>query len=267
MAAPLTPGAVAYDPKVVTIWDGFRSWLRAHGFPFDYVMYSHCERQVTELLAGRVDIAWNSPLALVRARRLASANGQQVRAVAMCDTDRDLRSVIVVRTDSPVTAPVDLAGHVIGTGAVDSPRATLLPLDHLRSTGLRIDRCRVEHFDIGTGLHGDHIGGERAAVEALRTQACSTASGRSTTFPGSRNSMPRVSSVQLSTASLMVPPMFSSPIRCCTWISRCRCSCWKTASSGASDDLSSASYERWASMASSTGRARFAAATAGGTGI
>jgi hypothetical protein len=54
----------------------------------------------------------------------------------------------------------------------------------------RIDRCRVEHFDIDTGLHGDHIGGVRAAVEALRTQACSTASGRSTTFPGSRSSMP-----------------------------------------------------------------------------
>ncbi len=33
-------GAVAYDPKVVTIWDGFRTWLRAAGLDFDYVLYS-----------------------------------------------------------------------------------------------------------------------------------------------------------------------------------------------------------------------------------
>ena len=64
-------GAVAYDPKVVTIWDGFRSWLRASGLDFDYVLYSNYERQVTDLVDGRVDVAWNSPLAWVRARRLA----------------------------------------------------------------------------------------------------------------------------------------------------------------------------------------------------
>ena len=26
-------GAVAYDPKVVTIWDGFRVWLAEHDLP------------------------------------------------------------------------------------------------------------------------------------------------------------------------------------------------------------------------------------------
>ena len=33
----LVMGAVAYDPKVVTIWDGFRAWLRGRGLDFDYV--------------------------------------------------------------------------------------------------------------------------------------------------------------------------------------------------------------------------------------
>ena len=61
-------GAVAYDPKVVTIWDGFRDWFRAQGLPFDYVLYSNYERQVEDLLAGRLHVAWNSPLAWVRAR-------------------------------------------------------------------------------------------------------------------------------------------------------------------------------------------------------
>ena len=30
-------GAVAYDAKVVTIWDGFRAWFAERGLPFDYV--------------------------------------------------------------------------------------------------------------------------------------------------------------------------------------------------------------------------------------
>ena len=58
-------GAVAYDPKVVTIWDGFRRWFARRDFDFDYVLYSNYERQVEDLLAGRIDVAWNSPLAWV----------------------------------------------------------------------------------------------------------------------------------------------------------------------------------------------------------
>ena len=95
-------GAVAYDPKVVTIWDGFRSWLRgAADFDFDYVLYSNYERQVEDLVDGRIDVAWNSPLAWVRARRLAAARGVPLTPVTMRDTDCDLRSVVVVRADSP----------------------------------------------------------------------------------------------------------------------------------------------------------------------
>ena len=75
-------GAVAYDPKVVAIWTGFRDWFVEHGFPFDYVLYSHYERQVDELVAGRIQVAWNSPLAWVRARRVAQAGGHKVTAPA-----------------------------------------------------------------------------------------------------------------------------------------------------------------------------------------
>ena len=38
---PFTLGAVAYDPKVVTIWEGFRAWFATRGFAFDYVLYSN----------------------------------------------------------------------------------------------------------------------------------------------------------------------------------------------------------------------------------
>src|SRR5712664_1429949 len=161
-------GAVAYDPKVVAIWTGFRDWFVAQGFPFDYVLYSHYERQVDALVAGHIQVAWNSPLAWVRARRLAQADGRAVTALAMRDTDRDLTSVIVVRLDSALRALADLRGKTVGVGAVDSPQATLLPLAHLRSAGLEPGRdVVVRRFDVGVGLHGDHVGGEREAARAL----------------------------------------------------------------------------------------------------
>ena len=161
-------GAVAYDQKVVTIWDGFRAWLRSSGLDFDYVLYSNYERQVRDLVDGRIDVAWNSPLAWVRARRLAAARGVTLTPVTMRDTDCDLRSVIVVRADSPVTSVADLAGRVVATGAVDSPQATLLPLSLLRSAGLVPGAdVAVRRFDVGVGLHGDHVGGERDAARAL----------------------------------------------------------------------------------------------------
>ncbi|HEY2330438.1 MAG TPA: PhnD/SsuA/transferrin family substrate-binding protein, partial [Acidimicrobiales bacterium] len=118
MTPPFLLGAVAYDPKVVTIWDGFRRWFETQDLAFDYVLYSNYERQVDDLLAGRVDVAWNSPLAWVRSRRLGEAAGTPVRAVAMRDTDRDLTSVVVVRADSPVQSVTDLAGRTVGTGSI-----------------------------------------------------------------------------------------------------------------------------------------------------
>jgi phosphonate transport system substrate-binding protein len=130
-------GAVAYDPKVVTIWDGFRVWLRAHRLEFDFVLYSNYERQVEDLVAGRIDVAWNSPLAWVRARRLAAAAGAALTPVTRRDTDCDLSSLVVVRADSPVQSLAGLRGRVVATGAVDSPQATLLPLSLLRAAGLR----------------------------------------------------------------------------------------------------------------------------------
>ena len=162
-------GAVAYDPKVVTIWDGFRAWLRGPGgLDFDYLLYSNYERQVSDLVEGRIDVAWNSPLAWVRARRLAAARGAALTPVTMRDTDCDLRSVVVVRADSPVTSLGDLAGRLVATGTVDSPQATLLPLSLLRSAGLTPGAdVTVRRFDVGVGLHGDHVGGERDAARAL----------------------------------------------------------------------------------------------------
>jgi ABC-type phosphate/phosphonate transport system substrate-binding protein len=159
-------GAVAYDPKVVTIWEGFRAWLGERGLEFDYLLFSNYEAQVEAHLAGWIDVAWNSPLAWVRTRRLAGDGA--ARAIAMRDSDRDLTSVVVVRSGGGIEAVSDLRGRTVAVGAVDSPQATLLPLSHLRAEGLvSEDDLEVRHFDVLGGKHGDHIGGERDAARAL----------------------------------------------------------------------------------------------------
>lgn len=164
MSPVLVMGAVCYDPKVVTIWTGFRRWLTDNGLPFDYVLYSNYERQVEDLVSGRIDAAWNSPLAWVRAHRYGSAQGREVRPLVMRDSDRDLVSLIVVRADSSVEKLADLTGATVATGAADSPQATLIPLACLAELGVDVT---VRRFDVGVGLHGDHIGGERDAARAL----------------------------------------------------------------------------------------------------
>ena len=165
---PFLVGAVAYDAKVVTIWEGFKEYFRERDFPFDFVLFSNYETQVESHLAGRLHAAWNSPLAWIEARRLAERRGRQARAGVMRDTDQDLTSVIIVRSDSGINTVADLKGKTVATGALDSPQATLIPLMHLHSQGLEPGRdFEVRRFDIMVGKHGDHVGGERDAVEAL----------------------------------------------------------------------------------------------------
>ncbi len=164
---PFMLGAVAYAPKVVTIWEGFKDWFAEQGFAFDYVLYSNYERQVDDLLAGRIDVAWNSPLAWVRSRRLADAAGRSASAPIMRDTDQDLTSVVLVRGDADISQIGDLEGKKVAVGALDSPQARLIPLGHLAANG--ISRFDVQRFDVMVGKHGDHVGGERDAVQALLT--------------------------------------------------------------------------------------------------
>ena len=172
----LVLGAVAYDPKVVTIWDGFQRWLAKHDLDLDYVLYSNYERQVAGHFAGQVHIAWNSPLAWLQTERIAAALGRRARAIAMRDTDCDLTSVIVVRAESAIRALADLKGKSVAVGASDSPQATLIPLLHLAEVGLEPGRdVRVQTFDVLVGKHGDHIGGERDAARALVSGAVDAA--------------------------------------------------------------------------------------------
>ena len=164
----LLMGAVAYDAKVVTIWEGFRDYFTARGLEFDYVLYSNYERQVESHLAGHIHVAWNSPLAWLQAKAGAEKLGRRAEAICMRDTDRDLTSVIIAREDSGITGLDGLRDRRIGLGAQDSPQANLIPLYHLTEAGMQGDSApETVEFDVLVGKHGDHIGGEREAAQAL----------------------------------------------------------------------------------------------------
>ena len=167
MIKPILVGAVIYDPKVSIIWDIIKSFFAAEGCPIDCVYYTNYELQVAALVERHIDIAWNSPLAWVDAQE---RTGGRCRAIAMRDTDRDRISHLVVRRDSGVRAVADLRGRTVATGAIDSPQATLLPIEHLRRAELVADRdYSVRRHDLLVGKHGDHVGGEREALRDLES--------------------------------------------------------------------------------------------------
>lgn len=161
----LRVGAVAYDPKVITIWEGFLPYFAKRGAEIDYVLYSNYDAQVKANLSGEVDVAWNSPLAWVKSE--IDSKGACV-AIAMRDSDRDLTTKIIVRSNSLFSSLADLKGKTIAVGASDSPQATLIPLNLLAESGLDPFRdCKVLYHNVMVGKHGDHVGGERDAARAL----------------------------------------------------------------------------------------------------
>jgi len=169
----LRVGAVMYDPKVSVIWEIIRDFFESQGAPIDVTFYASYERQVTALVDGGIDIAWNSPLAWLDAQR---RSGGTCRAVAMRDTDRDRVTHLVGRRNGPVRSVSNLRGRVIALGAVDSPQARLIPLGLLRRHGLAPGTdVRIRGFDVMVGKHGDHVGGELDAfrsVERNEADAC-----------------------------------------------------------------------------------------------
>src|SRR5262249_4843349 len=67
MSTKLWIGSVAYDPKVVTIWEGMRAYFRDEAkLDFDIVLFLSYEAQVEALLASHIDIAWNTNLAFLQ---------------------------------------------------------------------------------------------------------------------------------------------------------------------------------------------------------
>lgn len=159
-------GAVAYHPRVVTIWEGFRAWFQQRGLPMEYVLHATYEQQLEALFAGTIDVAWNTNLAYVRARE---RSGCACRSLAMRDSDRDWTSHAVVPDGAPLGLD-GLRGRRVGFGDSDSPQAYILPVHHMRRQGLDpFTDLELSRLDRDLGKHGDTGGAELVQLERLRS--------------------------------------------------------------------------------------------------
>ena len=168
-------GAVVYAPQVTVILGIIADYFKEAGMEIETVFFKDYRSQDKALLDGEVDIIWNSPLAFVECD--IKSNSKATYSY-MRDTDQDRTSCFLTKKDSGIKTTEDLRGKTIGFGAVDSPQARLIPIQHLRENGLEYNKDYKEvTFDVALGLDGDHEGGEYDALEALRrgeVDACVT---------------------------------------------------------------------------------------------
>lgn len=127
-------GAVAYDPKVVPIWDIIRDDFNANGVKLDYVLFSNYERQVDSLLKGHIDIAWNTNVAWIRT---LYATKNSAKALAMRDTDIGFTTRFVAKKDSGISSINDLQGKLFGLGSMDSAQAAIMAIEALKQENIK----------------------------------------------------------------------------------------------------------------------------------
>ena len=172
MSKTIWVGAVAYNPKVVTIWEGMRRYFHeeAH-LPVEVVLFQSYEAQVLALLAEageplpRIDIAWNTNLAYLQADEWSS---HACRPVAMRDTDLGWMTKIVAATGGPISTLADLRNRTLALGSRDSGHAAILPVHFLEEQGMREGKdYRTLRFDSDVGKHGDTGTSEVEVVRAV----------------------------------------------------------------------------------------------------
>ena len=165
-------GAVAYDPKVVTIWEGMRRYFHeeAH-LPIDVVLFQSYDAQVAALLAAPsdrlplIDIAWNTNLAYLQADEWS---GHRCQPLAMRDTDLGWTTRIVAVSGGPLAVLADLRNRTLALGSRDSGHAAILPVYFLKQQGLLEGRdYRTLRFDSDVGKHGDTGASEVEVVRAV----------------------------------------------------------------------------------------------------
>ncbi|MEO8329378.1 MAG: PhnD/SsuA/transferrin family substrate-binding protein [Candidatus Nanopelagicales bacterium] len=159
---PVLVGSVAYTANVVPIWEGIRSYFNGAPVEMDFVLFSNYERQVEALLAGHIDLAWNTNLAYVRT--VGRTNGD-CRVLAMRDSDLVFQTVFVARNGSDYHGLSDLKGSRLALGSRDSGQARILPQKFLADAGITSDDLQLVIFDSDVGKHGDT---GRSELDALR---------------------------------------------------------------------------------------------------
>jgi len=149
---------------MVPIWEGIRDYFRDSPAEMDFVLFSNYGRQVDALLAGHIDIAWNTNLAYVRTVQQTDGH---CRALAMRDTDTTFATVFVARPGSGLSGPESLKGSRLALGSADSAQAAILPLYYLARAGIDVSDLEVERFNSDIGKHGDTGRSELDAIAAV----------------------------------------------------------------------------------------------------
>jgi len=158
-------GAVAYDPKVVTIWEGMHQYFQEMGAPTDYILFSNYEAQVEALFRRQIDIAWNTNVAYVRCEARA---GGRCQVLAMRNTDLGFTTRLLARRDSGVNSRHDLRNKRLALGSADSAQAAIMPLYYIRQAGLDPEReLAIVRFNLDVGKHGDTGTSELQVLKAL----------------------------------------------------------------------------------------------------
>jgi phosphonate transport system substrate-binding protein len=162
--------AVAYDPKVVSIWEGMRRYFHEEArLPVEVVLFLSYEAQVSALLAEpgapRVDIAWNTNLAYLQADAWSA---HRCRPIAMRDTDVGWRTKIVAVSGGRVTGLDDVRNSALALGSRDSGHAAILPVHFLENEKLVEGRdYQALRFNSDVGKHGDTGTSEVEVVRAV----------------------------------------------------------------------------------------------------
>ena len=116
------------------------------------------------LLAGHIDVAWNTPLAHVRVRH--HTQGRSL-SLGMRDADRDFHARVLVRRGAGIGKLKDLEGRTLAVGSRDSTQARILPLHFLRREGVALERVKLLFFDTDVGKHGDTGTSELEVLKAV----------------------------------------------------------------------------------------------------
>jgi phosphonate transport system substrate-binding protein len=172
MSRTIWLGAVAYDPKVVSIWEGMRRYFHEEaGLPVEVVLFQSYEAQVAALLAQpgetlpRIDIGWNTNLAYVQADAWSD---HRCRPIAMRDTDVGWTTKIVAVTGGPIARLTDLKDRTLALGSRDSGHAAILPVYFLQREGLvEAKDYKTLRFNTDLGKHGDTGRSESDVVRAV----------------------------------------------------------------------------------------------------
>ena len=165
-------GAVAYDPKVVSIWEGMRRYFHEEArLSVEVVLFQSYEAQVAALLASsgeplpRIDIGWNTNLAYIQADAWSD---HRCRPIAMRDTDVGWTTRIIAVAGGPVATLADLGSRTLALGSRDSGHAAILPVYFLQREGLVEGKdYQTLRFNTDLGKHGDTGASESDVIRAV----------------------------------------------------------------------------------------------------